>query len=96
MGLQGGGWPLDVERYACLVGLIDRGHVGKITLSQDYILHMLGRPFVLPGALRPSFADWHPTHVFRDVIPALRAGGVTEAQIETILVDNPRRLFGGG
>jgi len=29
------------------------------------------------------------------VLPALRDRGVTEAQIEAMLVTNPRRYFGG-
>jgi phosphotriesterase-related protein len=29
------------------------------------------------------------------VLPALRESGVTEAQIEQMLVDNPRRYFSG-
>jgi phosphotriesterase-related protein len=49
----------------------------------------------LPEAAQPFIANWHPTHLFKNVIPALKKGGVTEEQIRTILVDNPRRLFGG-
>jgi phosphotriesterase-related protein len=37
--------------------------------------------------------NWHYLHISRDVLPALRAQGVTEAQIDTMLVDNPRRFF---
>ncbi|MBO0830597.1 MAG: phosphotriesterase-related protein, partial [Actinobacteria bacterium] len=39
--------------------------------------------------------SWHYLHLFDDVLPALRARGVTDAQIETMLVANPRRYFGG-
>jgi predicted metal-dependent phosphotriesterase family hydrolase len=31
--------------------------------------------------------------VLKNVVPALKMLGVTEAQVKTILVDNPRRLF---
>ena len=37
--------------------------------------------------------DWQPTHVFRKVIPRLRAAGVSQEKITTMLVENPRRYF---
>ena len=36
---------------------------------------------------------WHYLHIHNDVLPALRRYGVTEEQITTMLVDNPRRIF---
>jgi phosphotriesterase-related protein len=32
-------------------------------------------------------------HLFNDVLPALRAMGVTEADINQMLIDNPRDIF---
>jgi phosphotriesterase-related protein len=44
----------------------------------------------------PRFAPaWHFDHLFDDVLPALRERGVTESQIQAMLVDNPRRYFSG-
>lgn len=40
-------------------------------------------------------AGWHPTHIFDDVIPVLKKAGISEEQIESMFVDNPRRTFGG-
>ena len=37
--------------------------------------------------------NWHYLHIHRDVLPALREQGVSEEQITTMLVDNPRRYF---
>ncbi|MFC1895217.1 hypothetical protein ACFL0Q_00935 [Thermodesulfobacteriota bacterium] len=39
--------------------------------------------------------DWHPTHLFKNSIPVLKKAGVTEEQIDAIVRDNPRRIFGG-
>ena len=39
--------------------------------------------------------NWVFTHISDDVLPALRERGVTEDQISTMLVDNPRTYFGG-
>ena len=37
--------------------------------------------------------QWHYTHVHEEVPPYLREHGVTDEQIETTLVSNPRRYF---
>jgi len=44
----------------------------------------------LLGAMLPK---WNFNHIPDDVIPALRAAGVTEDQITTMTVENPRRIF---
>jgi len=96
MGLQGlAGCPMDAQRYPVLVELINRGHADQLILSHDHINHWLGRPLNIPAEALPLIADWHPTHLFRNVIPALTAGGADEAHFKTILQDNPRRLFAG-
>ena len=40
--------------------------------------------------------QWHYLHIEQDVLPYLREHGVTQAQIDTMLVDNPRRILSGG
>ena len=42
-------------------------------------------PVVLP--------NWHYLHIHNDVLPALKERGVTDEQITTMLVDNPRKVF---
>ena len=37
--------------------------------------------------------NWHYEHISDDVLPALLAAGVTQAQIDTMLVENPVRYF---
>ena len=37
--------------------------------------------------------QWRYTHIHEEVLPYLREHGVTEEQIETMLVGNPRRYF---
>jgi phosphotriesterase-related protein len=37
--------------------------------------------------------NWHLDHLLDDVLPALREQGVSEQQIEEMLVANPRRYF---
>jgi phosphotriesterase-related protein len=49
-----------------------------------------------PPEAVPMFApSWHFEHLFDDVLPALRERGVSQQQIDAMLVDNPRRYFAG-
>ena len=43
----------------------------------------------------PWFADEHADylHIWTKIVPALLAAGVTQAQIDEMLVENPRRFF---
>ena len=48
----------------------------------------------LPEELVPvAMPNWHYLHIHNDVLPALKARGVTDEQITTMLVDNPRKIF---
>jgi phosphotriesterase-related protein len=67
-----------------------RGHAGKMVLSHDAACfnHWLPeRP--LPAML----PQWNYLHIHNDVIPALKKSGVTDQQLHTMLVDNPRKIF---
>jgi phosphotriesterase-related protein len=38
---------------------------------------------------------WNPTHFLRRIAPRLRDAGVSDPQIDALLLDNPRRFFAG-
>lgn len=94
-GLEGiAGAPLDAVREAMLIGLLGTGYEGQILLSQDTVNYWLGRPLVLPEIVQQMLAHWHPTNIFENVLPVLRKAGITDEQIDILLIGNPRRLFG--
>ena len=77
-------------RVAIVVELARRGYAGSMVLSHDaacYIdwVDQQLAPLVLP--------DWHYLHIEQAVLPALREQGVTDEQIDQMLVANPRRYF---
>ena len=84
----------DTLRVACILGLISMGYGSRIVFSHDYVMQWAGKN---PCPLWPeeSIKNWYPTHIFKDIIPTLRKAGVTDDQINTIMVTNPRRVFGG-
>ncbi|WP_323186804.1 hypothetical protein [Streptomyces sp. NBC_00878] len=59
-------------------------------MSHDASCHIGWFP---PGVREKIAPNWHYTHLYDEVLPALRAAGVTEAQLTTMLVENPRRYF---
>ena len=94
MGLQGlVGCPMDEQRYPVVIDLIRKGYGERLMISHDCILNWLGRPLAIPEEAMPLVANWNPAHLFQNIIPALKAGGITDAQIDTVIRDNPRRLF---
>lgn len=96
MGLQGlVGCPMDEQRYPVMIDLIKKGYVDKLMISHDFIITWLGRPLKIPEAALPFISNWFPNHLFNNIIPRLKAGGVTDEQIQTIITENPKRLFTG-
>jgi phosphotriesterase-related protein len=85
----------DKLRKACLMGLIGIGYGDRIFLSQDCWAYRLGRPFEFTEEVKPLLANWRYDHVFKDIIPALKEAGISQQKINGLMVENPRRLFGG-
>jgi len=81
------------QRVATVAELAQRGYAERMVLSQDASCFIDWFPEALPAAMMPN---WTYTHIHKDVLPALRERGTTDAQIETMLVDNPRRYFSPG
>jgi phosphotriesterase-related protein len=81
------------QRVGTVVELAKRGYAERMVLSQDASCFIDWFPEALPAAMEPN---WTYTHIHKDVLPALRERGTTDAQIQTMLVDNPRRYFTPG
>jgi phosphotriesterase-related protein len=86
--------PFDVNMKN-VAELCKLGYANKIMLSHDTVNVWLGRQTVLPEKFLKAFENWRIDHISKDFIPALKARGVTDEQIKTMMVDNPRNLFLG-
>ncbi|HXJ35618.1 MAG TPA: phosphotriesterase-related protein [Candidatus Eisenbacteria bacterium] len=82
----------DRERLAVLIGLLGLGFERQLVLSHDTVWCWRGRAPKLPP---DTLTHWKPTYVFETIVPRLRAAGVADGKIKTMLVDNPRRYFAG-
>lgn len=98
----------DERRADHVATLVREGFTHQVCLSQDHICALTApRPsFYVPpehreaSAARREQIAWQVwqrpyTYIVTDFVPMLLERGVTEADVETIFVDNPRRLLTG-
>jgi phosphotriesterase-related protein len=85
----------DTERVAALLRLIRAGHGNQIVVSHDSVWCWRGEPVPSREILVQMEKVWNPTHFVTRIVPKLREGGASDADIEALLVDNPRRFFAG-
>ncbi len=85
--------PMD-RRNATVIALLERGYADRMFLSADYCATIDWFPreaeeqMVAAGMIAET---WSMTLLFDEVIPALREAGMTDEQLDTMLVENPRR-----
>jgi phosphotriesterase-related protein len=78
------------QRVAIVAELCRRGYAGSMVLSQDAACYIDWVDQQLVPAFLPN---WHYQHIHTVVLAALREQGVTDEQIDQMLVGNPRRFF---
>jgi phosphotriesterase-related protein len=80
------------QRVEVVAELCRRGFSQSMVLSQDASCYI---DWIDPMILKVANQRWNYFHVLEDVLPALAERGVSEAQIDDMLVGNPRHYFGG-
>jgi phosphotriesterase-related protein len=85
----------DASRTKNVKQMIDAGLRDHLLLSHDKVNCWLGS---IPGVGDPAQVDhvvpnWKMTHLFENIFPALRDMGVSDADLDHIVTDNPRRYF---
>lgn len=75
--------PNDAQRVNEVTELINKGYLNQMLISQD----------IWNKTQRCAYGGWGYAHILRDTLPVMRVKGVTEEQIHTIMVENPRRLL---
>jgi len=78
------GAPMDEERVNTLIELIEQGYERQIMLSHDSINHWLGKPPEMNEEISLMVKNWHPTHLFENIIPELKTRGIEDNKIETM------------
>ena len=75
--------PNDAERLRWMRRLIDRGHLDQIVISHD----------ICYRTRLSQFGGHGYGHIFQNVVPIMRRRGFSEAEIDRIIVETPRRLL---
>jgi phosphotriesterase-related protein len=78
--------PSDEENARALLRLRDAGLLGSVLISQDV--------FIKIQLVRYGGTGY--AHILDHFVPRLRRHGFTQLDIDTLMVDNPRRVFAGG
>ncbi|MEV4597779.1 phosphotriesterase-related protein [Amycolatopsis sp. NPDC049253] len=81
------------QRVATVAAMCERGYARSMVLSHDASCYFDWLEAPVREAVLPN---WHYLHITEDVLPALRERGVSEADLTTMLVGNPRRLLDHG
>lgn len=72
--------PRDTERIDCVRRLLDAGRAGQLLLSHDVCTRLQLR----------RYGGWGYDHIPTSIVPRLLGAGATQAEINLLLVDNPR------
>ncbi|WP_029089756.1 phosphotriesterase family protein [Brevibacterium album] len=78
------------ERVDTVAKLAEAGYAESMVLAHDASCFI---DWFDPEAKEQVSPQWNFRHISEDVLPALRQRGVTDEQIETMLVHNIRRYF---
>lgn len=80
----------DEMRIKTVVELCKCGYEKQMLLSHDHCNFLDWGPDRLFEKIQPS---WTYGHISKNIIPTLKELGVTQQQIDTMTIDNPRRIF---
>jgi phosphotriesterase-related protein len=75
--------PRDYESVDAVAELVRGGLVGQLVLSHDVSLKTNYR----------KYGGWGYAHIPVRVVPLMLEAGIAQSEIETMLIDNPRRLL---
>lgn len=76
-------FPSESQRISAVRQLIGDGYLEHILLSHDTFLKVL----------LTSYGGFGYAHILRNIVPVMLRQGITESQVNTLIVDNPGRLL---
>ena len=83
------------NREATTLALLERGYADRMFIAQDYCSTLDWFPRELQDYLKANeVPDWSMTFLFEKVIPELKERGMTDEQLDQMMVENPKRWLG--
>jgi phosphotriesterase-related protein len=82
-------------RNATVLALLERGYADRMFLSQDFCSSIDWFPIEVQQYLKENeVPKWSMTLLFEEVIPELKERGMTDDQLDQMMVENPTRWLG--
>lgn len=79
------------KRNDTVLRLLEKGYAGRMFLSQDYCC---STDFYKPNNLKKQTnPDWSMTYLMETIIPLLEAQGMTQQQLQQMMVENVKAWF---
>jgi phosphotriesterase-related protein len=79
------------KRQATVLALLEKGHADRMFLSQDWCSTLDWFTPEMEEQLKPVAApNWSMTFLFEQVIPELKERGMTDDQLNQMMVENPK------
>lgn len=75
--------PSDEDNANAIVRLLDKGLLDQLLVSQDIFLKMFLK----------EYGGYGYSHIIENFVPRLKSKGVSEAEIQTLLISNPQRAL---
>src|SRR6266699_2810052 len=75
--------PRDTERIECILSLWEKGYGAQVTLAHDICTRIQFR----------HYGDRGWDHLLRNIVPRLRHAGISRQEVDTMLIETPKRLL---
>jgi phosphotriesterase-related protein len=83
------------RRQATTLALLERGYAERMFISQDYCSTIDWFPREIQDYLKANeVPKWSMTFLFEEVIPELKERGMTDEQLDQMMVENPKQWLG--
>ena len=80
------------QRQTTVLALLEKGHADRMFLSQDWPTTLDWFPPEVEEQMKAGAApNWSMTFLFEQVIPELKDRGMTDEQLNQMMVENPKR-----
>jgi len=75
--------PRDTDRIECVLRILEKGYGSQLTLAHD----------ICTRTQFHHYGGWGWDHILANIVPRLRHGGVSQQELDTMLIETPRRLL---
>jgi phosphotriesterase-related protein len=83
------------QRNATVIALLAKGYAERMFISQDYCSSIDWFPREVQDYLKANeVPDWSMTFLFESVIPTLKQQGMSDDDLNQMMVENPKRWLG--